>query len=110
MNINYHQNGHILHCHIQGDMTVETSSDIKRSFMKNIRSSKWNILINLKGVTKTDVAGIATLIEFTKILKELGGSLKLAELPENILDLLEITKSRKLFEIYESDEDALRHF
>jgi anti-sigma B factor antagonist len=54
-----------------------------------------------------DSSGLGALISTLKILRAEGGDLKLANVGEQVQAVLEITRLLRVFETYESAEEAL---
>jgi len=69
-----------------------------------------NYVIDLEKVDFMDSAGLGTLIAVLKRVTERGGDMKIACLQKKPRMVFEITRAYKVFEIYESVEDALRGF
>jgi len=95
---------------ITGDIDIESSPDVKRSFDKAITAENNNIVINLKAVGYVDSSGLATLVEVLKNVQSKGGKLKLANLSAKVKGLFEITRLDKLFDISDNEEDAVSSF
>lgn len=97
-------------CRIDGEIDINTSPDIKKSFDKLIANKTPKIVINLSKVTYVDSSGLATLVEILKNMRTYGGRMRLANMSVKIKSLFEITKLEKLFEIMLTEEDALSKF
>lgn len=69
-----------------------------------------NYVVNLEEVDFMDSAGLGTLIATLKRVTERGGDMKIACLQKKPRMVFEITRAYKVFEIYETVEDALRGF
>lgn len=69
-----------------------------------------NFVINLEAVDFMDSAGLGTLIAVLKRISEKGGDMKLACLQKKPRMVFEITRAYKVFEIYDTVDDALRAF
>ena len=69
-----------------------------------------NYVIDLEKVDFMDSAGLGTLIAILKRVTERGGDLKIACLQKKPRMVFEITRAYKVFEIYDSVEDAIRAF
>lgn len=96
---------------IVGDIDMDTSPDIKKTFSRLMANkSKSKIVINLKEVAYIDSSGLATLIEILKILRASESRLKLTNLSDKVKGLFEITKLDKLFDISAEEENALNSF
>ena len=103
-----------------GDVTVldmtgsirmgEGSVALRTAIRRLLEEGKKRILLNLAGVSYIDSSGIGELVSsYTAINKE-GGQLKLLNLTQKLQDLLTITKLLTVFDVYESEADALNSF
>ena len=97
-------------CHIDGEIDINSSPSIKKSFDKLISQKIPRIVINLSKVTYVDSSGLATLVEMLKNMKSYGGRMRLACMSPKIKSLFEITKLEKLFEIMADEETAISNF
>jgi len=97
-------------CSIDGEIDINTSPDIKKSFDKLISKKTPKIVINLSKVTYVDSSGLATLVEILKNMRAYDGRLRLTNLAPKIKSLFEITKLEKLFEIMADEGEALSTF
>lgn len=97
-------------CHIEGEIDINTSPGLKKSFDKLISGKTPKIIINLSKVTYVDSSGLATLVEILKNMRAYGGKLKLSDMSSKIKSLFEITKLEKLFDIASSEADAITAF
>jgi len=69
-----------------------------------------NYVIDMEHVEFMDSAGLGTLIVLLKRATECGGDLKIAALQKKPRMVFEITRAYKVFEIFETVDDALRAF
>ncbi len=68
------------------------------------------ILINLRGVSTCDSSGIGEMVAAYTTVKNRGGELKLCALPAKVSDVLQITQLITVFEIYDSEDEAIASF
>lgn len=97
-------------CHIDGEIDINSSPAIKKSFDKLISQKTPKIVINLSKVTYVDSSGLATLVEILKNMRSYNGRMRLACMSPKIKSLFEITKLEKLFEILADEEAAIANF
>jgi anti-sigma B factor antagonist len=97
-------------CYIEGEIDINTSPGVKKSFDKLISSKTPKIIINLSKVTYVDSSGLATLVEILKNMRSYGGRLRLSNMSSKVKSLFEITKLEKLFEIIAGEEEAISTF
>ena len=110
MQINMEEENGIAVFRMSGDIDINTSPDLKKSFDSAISGKKDKIVINLKEVSYVDSSGLATLVEILKNMRAYGGKLKLASLSDKVRGLFEITKLDKLFDIVPDEESAVSSF
>ena len=110
MQIKIEERGGIKICFAEGDIDINTSPQVKKAFDKLMQSKSEKVLINLQKVAYIDSSGLATLVEILKNLKNFGGKLKLCNLSNKVKSLFEITKLEKLFDIVDTEEEALQAF
>lgn len=97
-------------CTTEGDIDINTSPQLKKAFDKVIQTKSGKVLINLSKVSYIDSSGLATLVEILKNFKNTGGKLTLCSLSNKVRSLFEITKLEKLFDIKDTEEEALDTF
>jgi len=69
-----------------------------------------NFVVDLKQVDFMDSAGLGTLIAVLKQITERGGDMKIACLQKKPRMVFEITRAYKVFEIYDTVDEALKKF
>jgi anti-sigma B factor antagonist len=111
INISERQAGDVTILDLEGKVTIGEGSVALRSAIRRLLGEGKNkILLNLGSVGYIDSSGIGELVSsFTAVNKE-GGSLKLLNLTQKIQDLLAITKLLTVFDVYDSESDALASF
>jgi anti-sigma B factor antagonist len=111
LNINERKAGDVTVLDMSGKITIgEGSVALRTAIRRLLEEGKRRILLNLSGVSYVDSSGIGELVSsFTAINKE-GGQLKLLNLTQKIQDLLAITKLLTVFDVYESEAEALNSF
>ncbi len=111
LNINERQAGDVTVLDLSGKITIgEGSVALRAAIRRLLEEGKKRILLNLAGVSYVDSSGIGELVSsYTAINKE-GGQLKLLNLTQKIQDLLTITKLLTVFDVYDSEAEALNSF
>ncbi|MGD0956486.1 MAG: STAS domain-containing protein [Candidatus Acidiferrales bacterium] len=67
-------------------------------------------ILNLARVEFIDSYGIGELVRSYSVVRQAGGEMKLAGVNQMVLEVLEISRLNKLFEIYPHEHAALRAF
>ena len=75
-----------------------------------VAEGRVKIVLDMRNVTRLDSAGIGMLVSKYLTACRKGGSLKLVQPTDHSRYLLEITKLTTVFEIFESEDDAVRSF
>ena len=87
----------------------EESAELRDSVKALIAQNK-KIVLNLGGVSYIDSGGLGTLVALYTTAHNSGGSIKLCNLTQRVGDLLQVTKLLTIFEVYETEEDAIQSF
>ena len=111
LNIAERQAGDVTVLDMSGKITIgEGSVALRTAVRRLLEEGKKRILLNLGGVSYIDSSGIGELVSsYTAINKE-AGQLKLLNLTQKLRDLLTITKLLTVFDVYESEAEALNSF
>jgi len=111
LNISERQAGDVTILDLSGKVTIsEGSVALRTTIRRLLGEGKKKILLNLGSVGYVDSSGIGELVSsFTAVNKE-SGSLKLLNLTQKIQDLLAITKLLTVFDVYDSESEALSSF
>ena len=112
LNITERQVGDVTVLDMDGKITIgEGSVALRTAVRRLLEEGKKKILLNLAKVGYIDSSGIGELVSsYTAIGKEDAGQLKLLNLTQKLQDLLTITKLLTVFDVYESEEEALASF
>jgi len=111
LNISERHVGDVTILDMDGKITIgEGSVALRTAIRRLLEEGKKKILLNLAKVGYIDSSGIGELVSsYTAINKE-SGELKLLNLTQKLQDLLTITKLLTVFDVYESEEEALASF
>ncbi len=111
LTINKRQAGDVAILDMDGEVRIGDSATALRSAIRDlVAGGSKNILLNLAGVKYIDSSGIGELIANYTTVGRAGGHLKLLNLTEKVQDLLVITKLLTVFDVYESESEALSSF
>jgi anti-sigma B factor antagonist len=112
LNMKERQAGDVTVLDMDGKITIGEGSVALRSAIRRLlEEGKKKVLLNLAGVGYIDSSGIGELVSsYTAIEVKGGGQLKLLNLTQKLQDLLTITKLLTVFDVYESEADALNGF
>lgn len=111
LEIKERQAGDVTVLDMDGKVTIgEGSVALRTAIRRLLEEGKKKILLNLAGVGYIDSSGIGELVSsYTAIGKD-GGQLKLLKLTQKLQDLLAITKLLTVFDVYDSEAEALNSY
>ena len=111
LNIAERQAGDVTVLDMKGKITIGEGSVALRTVIRHmLEEGKKKILLNLAGVGYIDSSGIGELVSSYTAIEKDGGQLKLLNLTQKLQDLLTITKLLTVFDVYESESEALNGF
>jgi anti-sigma B factor antagonist len=88
-----------------GEETALLRDEVKKILARNNR-----IVIDLGGVNYIDSGGLGTLVALHTSAHAVGATIKLAHLTKRVGDLLQVTKLLTVFDVRDSEYDALESF
>jgi len=85
-----------------------------REFLRDVQpflaTDRPQLVFDLSQVKQLDAAGVEMLLRCMSEAHKRDGDLKLASLSSQAVVVLELTRTERLFEIYDSSTDAVRSF
>jgi len=87
----------------------EESSGLREG-LKNLLETTKRIVLNLSGVTYIDSGGLGTLVGVYSSARAAGADIKLTGLGQRLRDVLAITKLATVFEVYDTEQQAIAAF
>ncbi|HUU12431.1 MAG TPA: STAS domain-containing protein [Terriglobia bacterium] len=90
-----------------GDVDLYSSTDLRGTLLKEMRSGKPNVLVNMTGVSYIDSSGIATLVEGLQLSRETKTRFGLFGLRSNARSVLELARLHTVFAIFDNEKEAL---
>jgi anti-sigma B factor antagonist len=93
---------------ISGDIDLATSPELRKALLRELRELRMpRVILNLKAVRYIDSSGVASLVEGLKASRDVGSRFVLFGLNTTIREVLQLSKLVKIFEIYDSEEQAI---
>ena len=87
-------------------LDVQSVTAFKESIVSQLIPGK-NVVIDLHAVLFIDSTGLGALLSILRHVKSTGDSLVLAHVSEQTLAMFRLVKMNRIFDIYESTEEAL---
>ncbi len=96
---------------LQGKITIGAGDSQLREVITNaVNNGKMKILLDMSQVTTIDSSGIGELVGSYTTVTNRGGKLKLLHLPAKLNELLHVTQLITVFEVHESEQEAVSSF
>jgi anti-sigma B factor antagonist len=95
---------------VSGDIDLATSPDLRKALLRELRELRMpRVVLNLKAVRYIDSSGVASLVEGLKASRDVGARFVLFGLNTTVREVLQLSKLLKIFETYDSEEQAVAH-
>lgn len=112
MTVEQRTSGRVIILDVQGRMTIETAGNMALAEIvrRLLPQGHKSIVVNLAGVPSLDSCGLCNLVDAYVAATRRGGSLKLLYLTPPIRKILAVTRLLTIFEVYDSEADAVASF
>jgi anti-sigma B factor antagonist len=94
----------------QGRIVFGEEAAALRENLKRVLSSTRQVVLNLAGVSYIDSGGLGTLVGVYSSARASGAEIKLTGLGQRLRDVLQITKLVTVFEVYDTEQEAIATF
>jgi len=95
---------------VQGELDANTAPDLRAKFEELIGQGKNQYVIDLAGVPVMDSPGIAALVNLFKRVRIGAGDVKLCSIREEIMEIFQLTRLDRVFDIFDNRADAVASF
>ena len=110
MDLKTTQKGDVTIVELEGRLDVHYSLEVEQSMNALIDSGKIKLVINLAKVEYLSSSGLRIFIAAMRKLKEKRGGLKLVRMTSAVEKIFKVVELIDLFEIYPTEDDALKTF
>jgi anti-sigma B factor antagonist len=93
-----------------GRIVFGEESSLLRETLKKALAENNRIVLNLGEVSYIDSGGLGTLVALRTSAQNAGGTIKLTNLTKRVDDLLQVTKLLTVFDVYNSEAEAVESF
>jgi len=108
MAISIRQSSSITIIDVVGDITLHNTPEVRKVLLNLLREKRASrVVMNLSSVKYIDSAGVASLVEGLKMSREMKSGFALFGLSRTAREVLELTRLIKVFEVYNTEEEAL---
>jgi anti-sigma B factor antagonist len=91
-------------------LNARTSREFLRDVQPFLITDRPQLVFDMSQVKQVDAAGVEMLLRCMSEAHKRDGDLKLATISPDAAVVLELTRTERLFEIYETSTDAVRSF
>ena len=111
MKVNVRQRDGVTILDLKGKITIGVGDvALRNAVQEAINSGATKVVINLKDVTTIDSSGVGELVSAFTTATNRGAKLSLANLPSKVSDILQITQLITVFDVFDSEDEAIRSF
>lgn len=108
MNISTRQIENAFIVDVTGDITLYNTPEVRKILLDLLREKRVRrVIVNLEKVKYIDSAGVASLVEGLKVSRDLKSGFALYGLSRSTREVLELTRLLKVFEVHETEAQAL---
>ena len=100
----------VLVVNCSGRIVFGEESSLLRETVKEAISGNNRVVLNLGEVNYIDSGGLGTLVALRTTAQNAGGTIKLVNLTKRVNDLLQVTKLLTVFDVYNSEAEAIDSF
>ena len=111
MKVNVRQRDGVTILDLKGKITIGVGDvALRNAVQEAINTGATKVVINLRDVTTIDSSGVGELVSAFTTATNRGAKLKLANLPAKVNDILQITQLITVFDVFDSEDEAIRSF
>jgi anti-sigma B factor antagonist len=111
MDISERTSGNVTVVDLNGRLNLgEATQRLHDKINSLLQQERKNIVLNLGEVASIDSGGLGELVRTLTTMQKNGGSLKVANLPKRVQDLLVMTRLVTIFDTYDDESAALKSF
>ena len=111
LNITERRNQSVTILDLKGNIRIgEGNVELHNILRFLVEKGEKKILLNLADVSYIDSSGLGELVAGFTTLQKNGGEMKLLNLTKRVSELMVITKLLTVFDIYESETEAVESF
>lgn len=111
MTIEERPTGDVMILDLKGKLTIGDGDELLKDKINSlVQQGHTKLILNLAEVPYIDSGGLGQVVRTYTTVKQHNGSLKLMNVTKRIEDLLAITKLLTVFDVFETEQDALHSF
>lgn len=103
--------GNVIVVYLSGRLDVHLSADVEKEINKIINNEPTcHLLLNLADVEYMSSSGLRIFVSTMRILKESKRKLALCNMNSAVKKIFEVVELMDMFDIYETEEEAIKSF
>src|SRR5688572_14362933 len=111
MKANVRQRDGVTILDLKGKITIGSGDlELRNAVHDAVNGGAKNILVNLSEVTTIDSSGVGELVSSYTTVTNRGARLRLVNLPAKVQDVLTVTQLITVFDVYDTEDEAVRSF
>lgn len=110
MQVDVSREGDIVVVVAQGALDANAAPDLRAKFEELVGQGENQYVIDLTGVPVMDSSGIAALVNLFKRVRIGAGDVKLCGIREEIMEIFQLTRLDRVFDIFDNRADAVASF
>jgi anti-sigma B factor antagonist len=111
MTIEERPTGDVMILDLKGKLTIGDGDELLKDKINSlVQQGHTKLILNLAEVPYIDSGGLGQVVRTYTTVKQHNGSLKLMNVTKRIEDLLAITKLLTVFDVFETEQEALQSF
>ena len=111
MTIEERPTGNVMILDLKGKLTIGDGDELLKDKINSlVQQGHTKLILNLAEVPYIDSGGLGQVVRTYTTVKQHNGSLKLMNVTKRIEDLLAITKLLTVFDVFETEQEALQSF
>lgn len=105
------QNDSITILDLEGDIRLgDGAANLRQAIRVLVEKGERKVVLNMAGVSHIDSSGLGELVSGYTTLHKAGGELKLLNLSDGVHELMTMTKLLTVFDVFDSESEALESF
>jgi anti-sigma B factor antagonist len=111
MNVSVRQHDNVTVLDLKGKLTIGAGDiALRNAVVEAVNSGAQNVVINLRDVSTIDSSGVGELVSSYTTATNRGAKLKLCNLPAKVQDILHITQLITVFDVFDSEAEAVQSY
>ncbi len=104
------RNGDIVIMKVEGELDALVAPKLKDKITKEMENGTKKFVIDFENLVHINSLAMGILRGKLKLVKDIGGDIKLVKLSDHIKGIFEMIGLDEIFEIFESEEEAIKSY